>query len=47
MKHLLSKAEEQASIPLTEEQERQMVELFTESGWKYSVNEDGVKIWTK
>lgn len=47
MKHLLSKAEEQAGIPLTSEQEKHMEEVFTELGWKYSVNEDGEKIWSK
>ena len=47
MRHILHKAEEQASIPLTEEQEKQMEEVFTESGWKSSVNEDGEKIWSK
>jgi hypothetical protein len=46
MKHLLSKAKEQADAPLTEEQEKRMEKVFTESGWKSSVNEDGEKIWS-
>ncbi len=47
MKHILHKAEEQASVPLNPEQERHMTELFTESGWTNSVNENGDTIWTK
>ena len=47
MKHILHKAEEQASVPLNPEQERHMAELFTESGWTNSVDKDGDKIWTK
>ena len=47
IKHIFRKAEEQAAIPLTLEQEKHIEKVFAESGWKSSVNEDGEKIWSK
>ncbi len=47
MKHILHKAEEQASIPLTPEQEAWIGKLFTESGWANSIDDNGDKIWNK
>lgn len=47
MKHLLNKAEEQASTPLTAEQEKQFEEGLMELGWKYSIDKNGDRIWNK
>lgn len=44
MRHMLHKAEEQASIPLTPEQEGHMKKVFKKLGWEYSVDVDGNRI---
>ena len=47
MRHMLHKAEEQAKIPLTPEEEQHMEKILQEAGFKISVDENGDKIWKK
>lgn len=47
MKHIIHKAEEQASVPLTAEQEAQIEKMFIESGWKVVDDDNEEKKWTK
>ena len=47
MNILLENAEKQSATPLTENQKKQIEKLFMEGGWKYSIGNDGDKIWSK